>query len=287
MQTLRVGSMVAVGLILLLTSGIGTAVGIDWNEVATPTPAPAIAFGGAARGCLAGASALPDSGAGYQVMRLSRNRYYGHPILIDFIRQLAAAVHDRYGQGLLIGDLAQPRGGPMNSGHRSHQNGLDVDIWFLPAPADALSEAERESLSATSVVDTAGMAVDRTAWSTSDAGILRMAAEFPQVDRIFVNAAIKQELCRVSEGDRTWLARIRPWWAHDDHFHVRLRCPEGDGGCIDQQPPVPDGDGCDASLAWWFSPEATEELRIARAGPPPRLTLDDLPEACRGVLSGF
>jgi hypothetical protein len=37
-----------------------------------------------------------------------------------------------WGKGLYIGDISQPRGGPMTSGHASHQIGLDADIWMLP-----------------------------------------------------------------------------------------------------------------------------------------------------------
>ena len=215
---LMVAAMVAVSLTIVSIAGAGIAVGSDWGEM-PPTPPPAMAIGGPARGCLAGAAALPVRGAGYQVMRLSRNRFYGHPALIDFIEQFAATVHDRLGRGLLIGDLAQPRGGPMSSGHRSHQTGLDVDVWFLPAPDTALSAAEREALSATSMVDSSGTAVDRSVWSPVDVDVLRIAAGYPQVDRIFVNAAIKQELCRFVDDDRRWLAKIRRAIAQEDDFH--------------------------------------------------------------------
>ena len=46
--------------------------------------------------------------------------------------------------GLLIGDMSQPRGGPMLNGHSSHQIGLDVDIWFTPMPDHELSPEERD-----------------------------------------------------------------------------------------------------------------------------------------------
>src|SRR5512132_2887025 len=41
------------------------------------------------KGCLAGAVALPINGATWQVMRLSRNRNWGHPNLIAFLERLA------------------------------------------------------------------------------------------------------------------------------------------------------------------------------------------------------
>ncbi len=232
-------------------------------------------------GCIAGAATLPLQGPGYQVMRLSRKRYYGHPALIGFIQQLGlAAERERLGS-LLVGDLGQPRGGPTPSGHRSHQTGLDVDIWFLllqPAETRILSEAERETWNAPSVVDSRADAVDRRQWTAAHARILEAAARQPEVDRIFVNPSIKQELCnRKSAGASDWLRKIRPWWKHDDHFHVRLKCPPHNGLCQAQEP-LPAGDGCDASLAWWFSDEAKAPAKSAPQPAPP------LPVQCERLL---
>ena len=247
---------------------------------------PALAIGSHARGCLAGAVPLPLDGAGYQVMRPSRNRFYGHPVAVDFVREFAAAMRAKGWNDLLIGDLGPPRGGPMLQGHRSHQTGLDIDIWFLPFGERALSLPEREEISAMSLVNEQENGVNPANWTAAYVELLHTAADFPQVDRIFVNPAIKEELCASVGDDRGWLAKIRPWWGHDDHFHVGLRCPEGEGACVDRQPPVPAGDGCDATLAWWFSEEASEKLRELRSAPPRPLTLDDLPPACRSVLAG-
>jgi penicillin-insensitive murein endopeptidase len=103
------------------------------------------------------------------------------------------------------------------------------------------------------------------------------------VDRIFVNPAIKHILCESVTTDRTWLRKIRPWWGHDDHFHVRLSCPVGEDACVPTEP-IAAGDGCDASLEWWFSAEAKEALQERIKMPPKPLTLADLPAACRAIL---
>ncbi len=268
--------------LLLVTA---SALAQDWGSVGGPTRNPPHVFGGHAAGCLDGAATLPQDGFGYQVMRPSRNRFYGHPMLIGFIEDLSAQVRTVGIEGLLIGDLAQPRGGPMSSGHHSHQTGLDVDIWFRFAPPGRLSADERETLSAISMVQADGLDVDPQAWSTRHIAVLRTAATDPRVDRIFVNPAIKRSLCTSVTGDREWLRRIRPWWGHDTHFHVRLRCPDGDTECHAQTPPPP-GDGCDTSLDWWFSAEAAEELRASRLTPRKPQTLGDLPPSCRAVLFG-
>ncbi|RMH46359.1 MAG: penicillin-insensitive murein endopeptidase, partial [Alphaproteobacteria bacterium] len=239
-------------------------------------------IGAHAGGCLAGAVALPPSGPGWQVMRPGRNRHWAHPAAVAFIARLGTAARRLGWPGILIGDIAQPRGGPMRSGHASHQTGLDIDIWLRPAPPRILSVQERERLAAVSVLDG-----DRLrpgpAWTPAHAELLRMAAEDAAVARIFVAAPIKRALCAaLPAAERGWLAKLRPWWGHDAHFHVRLACPADDAGCTDQQPPPP-GDGCDATLDWWFTEEA-------RTPPPPaaprrEVTLADLPAACGALVA--
>jgi penicillin-insensitive murein endopeptidase len=227
-----------------------------------------------------GAATLPINGLGYQVMRLSRNRYFGHPDLIEFIENLGRTAQNQRLGTLLIGDLGQPRGGPTISGHKSHQTGLDVDIWFLlsaKASQRELSASERETISAPSVLTAKSDGVNYKEWSPANEKILEATAHAPEVDRIFVNAYVKKELCR-RPGQRDWLQKIRPWFAHDDHFHVRLKCPSGSRYC-EKQDPIPSGDGCGADLAWWFSDEAKHPKKKP---PVPPVTL---PKECDVVLS--
>ena len=242
-------------------------------------PAP---HGGHARGCLAGAVMLSEHGPAWQTMRPSRNRAWGHPEAIDFVGRLGRAAQAIGWPRLYVGDISQPRGGPMTSGHNSHQIGLDIDIWFRRPELQPISRERRETLSAISLVrgDRKGVT---SGWTPEHHALLRAAASDPAVARIFVNAAIKHRLCRDETGKRGWLRRIRPWWGHDAHFHVRLACPAGAEGCIDQAPP-PEGDGCDASLAWWFSDEALNPKPGDAKPPRAALTLADLPDACRALV---
>ena len=245
----------------------------------TPAPGRPEAIGSYERGCLEGAVELPADGPNWQVMRPSRNRSWGHPALIQFIEHLAAKMPAEAGwPGLLIGDIAQPRGGPMLTGHGSHQIGLDADIWLTPMPNRRLSPSERDEMSATEVVAGDRLHVDPAVWNPSYLRMYRAVASEPQVARIFVNPAIKRELCHEAGADRAWLAKIRPWWGHDYHFHMRLVCPPGQEECRDQAPPPP-GDGCGKELAWWFTPEALH--------PPPShakpLLISNLPRACVAV----
>jgi penicillin-insensitive murein DD-endopeptidase len=176
-----------------------------------PTHETAQAVGFYAAGCLAGGTPLPINGPAWQVMRLSRNRNWGHPDLVHFLENLATKVHKAgTWNGLLVGDMSQPRGGPMFTGHASHQVGLDADIWLTPMPHRELSRAEREEMSATMVVAENRRDVDRKVWTPGHAAVIKAAAEDPEVERIFVNPAIKKALCREESGDRAWLSKVRP-----------------------------------------------------------------------------
>lgn len=254
---------------------------LAWSSVSIPSPGLGQSIGTYTSGCVSGAQALPLNGTGYQVMRVSRQRYFGHPNLVAFIEHLGQQTASAKLGALLIGDLGQARGGPMVSGHRSHQTGLDVDIWFLlseQANQRVLTNNERETWNAPSIVDMSADVVDYRQWSQAHAQVLEMAARHPDVDRVFVHASIKQALCQMKmPGANEWLRKIRPWWKHDDHFHVRLKCPDNSPYC-DRQEPLPAGDGCDASLSWWFSAEAKLPSKSKPVPPPP------LPAMCEAVL---
>jgi penicillin-insensitive murein endopeptidase len=250
------------------------------REVA-PSAGPAQAIGAYERGCLSGAVSLPADGPNWQVMRPSRNRAWGHPVLIALLKRLAQKLPAEAGwPGLLVGDIAQPRGGPMLTGHGSHQIGLDADLWLTPMPDRPLSPTERDEMSATDVVTADGMGVD-AAWTPQHRRLLETVAHQPEVARIFVNPAIKQALCREAGSDRAWLTKIRPWWGHNYHFHIRLTCPSGEPECHNQAPPPP-GDGCGKELDWWFTEEA---LHPAPSPPPRPLRLADLPHACAALVA--
>ncbi|PMR74853.1 penicillin-insensitive murein endopeptidase [Billgrantia endophytica] len=220
-----------------------TATADDWADVTGPLPGEPRIIGHHGGACLVGAEQLPAEGAGYQAVDLERNRHYGHPTLIDYIQRLGHRVEEAGFGPILVGDMAQPRGGPMPYGHVSHQSGLDVDIWFrLDLPM--LARGERENIEQPILVDPQTNRLDAR-WTDDHAELIRLAAEDPGVARIFVDGAVKRDLCEREWDDRSWLRRIRPWHSHDEHLHVRLRCPLGANECIDQPEPPP-GDGCQA-----------------------------------------
>lgn len=246
------------------------------------TPAP---FGSYAKGCVAGAAQLAETGPTWQAMRLSRNRNWAHPDTVDYVQDLSRKAAQQPGwNGLYVGDMSQPRGGPMLSGHASHQIGLDADIWLRPADNLALSAAQRENISSISLRRNKGAFVNDN-WTRQHHEILKAAASDPRVARIFIFPGAKVQMCKDARGDRSWLNKIRPWYGHHYHFHVRLSCPADSPGCIEQAPPPP-GDGCADAQAWVnniLNPPPPDPNAPA---PKPRrnILLADLPQKCAAVL---
>ncbi len=244
------------------------------------------AYGSYAKGCLAGGVALPETGPTWQAMRLSRNRNWGHPELVDYVQDLSREAAKQPGwKGLYVGDLSQPRGGPMLTGHRSHQIGLDADIWMRAADDLNLSERARENISSISMRRSSG-AFTNNNWTRAHHEILKAAASDARVARIFVFPGAKVQMCKDEKGDRAYLRKIRPWWGHHYHFHVRLSCPKGSSGCANQSAPPP-GDGCAEAQGWVdriLNPPPPDPN--AKPSPPRReLTMGDLPRVCAQVLA--
>ena len=256
------------------------------------SPGPSEAIGFYSNGCLAGGRELPETGPTWQAMRLSRNRNWGHTELIDYIEDLTTAVAENTSwEGLYIGDMAQPRGGPMLTGHVSHQSGIDVDIWMLPARDLTLSREDRENLSSISVRAGRGASVNGN-WTAEHAEVLRLAASDPRTARIFVTTGVKVWLCENVTGDRSWLSHIRPANGHHYHFHVRLQCPDGDDSCQNQ--PLPQGDGCQEAYdraARIVTPPPPGPPNPAPPEPLPprgmRVALAEVPTQCLSLLSGL
>jgi penicillin-insensitive murein endopeptidase len=257
-----------------------------FGRIKQAIPMEARSIGGYARGCLAGGKMLPVNGPAWQAMRLSRNRNWGHPLLVKYVERLAVDAQKLDGwPGLLVGDMAQPAGGPMLTGHASHQIGLDVDIWLKPMPPRELTAEERENISADSMLGDDKLSINAKLWTPGHVKLLRRAALYPAVARIFVHPVIKKALCQAAGQDRGWLSKVRPWWGHHYHFHVRLQCPAGEPGC-QNQPAAGNDDGCGAELDNWFKlltrpPDPNSKPQK----PKPPLTLADLPAACGKLVT--
>jgi penicillin-insensitive murein endopeptidase len=279
---------------ILALAGLGTALPAQADPLAKdvfgatpgPTGGQPVAIGFYSKGCVSGAVQLPETGPTWQAMRLSRKRNWGHPEMVGFLIGLSQAARQAGWQGLYIGDISQPRGGPMVSGHASHQMGLDADIWMLPPANLHLSAAQREKLSSVSVVNRAGTALT-SAWNPGHMAIIRAAARDPRVERIFVDPVVKVAMCEMEGGNRAWLRKVRPLNNHDYHFHVRLGCPAG-SACQQQDPP-PAGDGCDEAAEWIKNRIDPSRVKPVPPDPdyrhPRSFRLSEMPRQCQAVAT--
>jgi len=261
------------------------------KQASRQTPA---AIGTYAKGCAAGLEQLSETGRSWQAMRLSRNRNWGHPEMIAFIGRLGDEAQRQGWAGLYVGDISQPRGGPMLSGHASHQIGLDADIWMLPPKTLRLSRKDRENISSINVRSKDQKSVNGN-FTAAHMAILKAAALDPAVDRIFVTPPVKIAMCDVAKRkDKKWLQKIRPLYGHNTHFHVRLKCPEGSTNCVRQTPTVAElsknGSGCDETLEWWVTAYLNPPKVKTPAKPAPKkrgardYVMADLPRQCAMVL---
>ncbi len=253
----------------------------------TPFPGPARSIGFYSHGCLAGAAPLPINGPAWQVMRLSRNRNWGNPKLIAFLERFANNAKKVGWNGLLVGDMSQPRGGPMLSGHASHQVGLDADIWFTPMPNHVLSREEREFTSATQMVArksarrrsqgvdarTYRARPDRSAGSRRRRASSSMRRSRKRCAARLGRIATGCPRCGRGGGTITISTSASP---------VRRAAPSASRS----RRPGP-GDGCGHELDFWFK-ESTLHPKppLVPPKPKPPLTLAGLPPACRQVVDG-
>ena len=265
-----------VAAVLALTASAALAAGPS-----TPAPGPLrIIGGGTGGGCIAGAVSLPEEGPGFQTIHRDRSAFWGAPTTIAALELLSRQASAAGLPTLLMEDISRPRGGPMPGGHVSHQIGVDADVGLDMRPRPAIIQARLETVELTTLVRPDGRDIDPSVWSPRVITLLKLAATLPGVDRVLVNPAIKQALCRDVSGDRTWLHMIRPWWGHAAHMHIHFRCPADQPECHEITP-IPAGDGCDATLDWWFEQRPAAP---ARPGKPPKPA--PLPAACRAILGG-
>ncbi len=235
--------------------------------------------GAANAGCIAGAEELPARGPGFVTLHRAESHFWGHRETIAGIETLARQATDAGLGDIYVGDISPRHGGPQPGAHASHQRGIDADIWLSAGPRGPLTDAQTASTTPPSMVRADGMDVDPARFTPAIVSLIRLATELPGIDRVLVNPAIKAHLCRTAGPDRAWLHRLRPWWGHAAHMHLSFHCPADQPGCV-QMPPPPPGDGCDATLDWWFSAEARTPAPSRPAAKPV------LPAFCRALLAG-
>ncbi|MBS1958281.1 MAG: penicillin-insensitive murein endopeptidase [Bdellovibrionales bacterium] len=269
------------------TSTLAAKIDNPWSKVKNPSTTPAESIGSPSAGCLQGAEELKQDTPGTLIMHPERHRNFAHPRLTQMLRDIG---HERAGtklSPLFIGDLSQARGGPTMSAHASHQTGLDADIGYAVIKKWNTKAPLKQRLKTPNAImaDAATTKVNKH-FGPDQIELLRSIAERDAVDRILVNPAIKREICDRYSSDKSsekWIRKLRPWYGHADHFHLRLLCAPGDKLCKQGADPLPEGNGCDATLSWWWSAEAKEETK-KNAFKQQNPTMPVLPDECAAVL---
>jgi penicillin-insensitive murein endopeptidase len=247
-----------------------------FGNFTSPTQLSAESIGRYNKGCLNGGVELPVKAETWQHINSKRGRNWGHPTLIDFTKELSVKATQFGWKGLYIGDLGNPRGGPTPYGHAAHQTGLEVDIKFKKPESLNLSMKDshndhrygKPSFKEVNVVAKNQKNVNSN-WTQGHMDILKAAAKDERVNKIFVNAAIKVWMCKnAGSEDRSWLMKIRPERGHSEHFHVRLKCPEGSANCVNTPlwNKYKNIDGCDKQLVWWVTDRLKPKKKVVKKG---------------------
>ncbi len=213
-------SLIAFSVVSMIGADLAPAFAQDqpakqvFGHIDLPSAGPSKSYGSYAKGCQSGAVALPTEGEGFQAMRLSRNRRWGQPQLVSFIERFAQDSQKIGWPGLLIGDISPAARRSHADRPRSHQIGLDVVSGGARCPTTIMSAQEREDTPFISMLDKSKfLTVDDRKWSPLNARLVMMAASYPQVERIFVNPAIKQKLAKAGPATVTFMGKIRRFTA--------------------------------------------------------------------------
>lgn len=161
------------------------------------------------------------------------HQYAAEPLL-EALQRMATWVNERWGKKLQVGDLSKRDGGKL-ARHETHQLGLDADIAYLslnPKTDGHRSKAEHNKFRETFIVN-GKISAEFDAEKNYE--LIRHAIQTYPVDRVFVACKVKEELLKVAERfplERDALfAKITAYPHHNDHFHVRLLCPDTNFKC--------------------------------------------------------
>jgi len=189
-------------------------------------------------GRLRDAARLPE-GDGYVIRRPWRS--FGTRATVDFIERAITEVREEFPDVhvLAIGDISAEHGGPITE-HHSHQSGRDADIGlvyneqpdgfpqnFVRATEDNL-DAEATLALVRAFADTAN----------EDGGAQVMFLDF-EVQGILYRWAkehgmdddLLDRLFQYPHGRGSSEGLVRHEPNHDNHVHVRFKCPRGDTAC--------------------------------------------------------
>ncbi len=191
---------------------------------------------------------LPDQGPGFMKLFLHRNRAWGTREMVDAITKTTLQMDRLFPRfdRLQVGDISQEGGGPVTDLHSSHQHGLDVDLTYYRINKIEQSPTEIKGFEELMVIRGK---ISKNFDSARNWKFLKELHKHGQVQRIFVDPVIKKEICRYARLLKESalflevLRSLRPYPNHQEHMHVRLKCPTEAKECRLQEDP-PAGSGC-------------------------------------------
>ncbi|MCW5808719.1 MAG: penicillin-insensitive murein endopeptidase [Deltaproteobacteria bacterium] len=207
--------------------------------VARPRPRRAQSAGAPWNGTLHHATRLPDNDTQYHLRRPWRA--FGTRTTVARIERAIAAVRRTFPKAhvLAIGDLSAERGGAI-SGHRSHQSGRDVDLGLFYKVVPANYPRDFVSATAGNLDCAATFAlIEQLAATSGDAdGVQVMFLDFGVQELVYRWArgrgTSERRLARLFQyphGRGASGGLVRHIANHDDHLHVRFKCPSGATSC--------------------------------------------------------
>lgn len=205
---------------------------------------------------------------------------WGTPELVGVLKRAAAKVRKKHkGSVLFVGDLSAKRGGPL-FGHNSHQSGRDADVGFY------MKHDDGKQVNPHRFVPFGGDGRAR------DGGIVRFDDERnwlfvealisdPKIEvrYMFVSSGLRKRLLtyasqkkKVAPDLYTKAAAVLMSPAdvdvHDDHFHVRIVCPEKSRGTCVEESYVGRGGNASTPKQTGASPSASPEGNDAKEDAP-------------------
>lgn len=171
-----------------------------------------------------------------------RKRYYGSFEMMETLIKLASASKAMpRAANLWVGDVSNKNGKRItDSGHKSHQNGLDVDIGY------AMTRGQTGGF-VDIVTGKGGLIADHQMSETW--GQFKAVWDMKVTDRIFIGAVVKRHVCKHAKKEGEYekygqlLRHMRPTPGHDNHYHLRIKCTPNQPRCRMIGPP-PTGTGC-------------------------------------------
>lgn len=199
-------------------------------------------------GSLLDGDCLPQEGEGYMQLYRDMQRIWATYPMVDMIEKAAADVARRYPgrDRLQVEDISKENGGEVD-GHDSHENGLDVDLQYYKADGVEHDPIKKKQYYADPMVVNGKVSsnfdIERN-WE-----LMKALHRHGNVQKIFIDEKLKNALCQYAKSKNDYsknvqvLRSLRHVTNHQDHMHVRLRCPKSATKCVNLPDP-PAGSGC-------------------------------------------